>query len=139
MLEVTECTREEQSQVAVCGIRTVYTNSLTLHSTSSVNFKSYMWSFFNNVLFHLNVTFSSRFSVKKIICFLLLSTTYNFNDFMTRLKLLIVSQGSVHILYNADGVGGGFRFCYSVLYMVGGGGFDFCYITLLKFLTYVIF
>ena len=37
--------------------------------------------------------------------------------------------GSVHILYNADGVGGGFRFCYSVLYMVGGG-FDFCYITL---------
>ena len=50
-----------------------------------------------------------------------------------------MAQGSVHILYNADGVGGGFRFCYTVLYMVGGGGFDFCYITLLKLLTYVIF
>ena len=37
--------------------------------------------------------------------------------------------GSLHILYNADGV----VFCYIVLYM--GGGFDFCYITLLKFLT----
>ena len=48
--------------------------------------------------------------------------------------------GSVHILYNADGVGGGFRFCYIVLYMVGGGGgFDFCYITLLTFLIYAIF
>ena len=43
----------------------------------------------------------------------------------------------MHILYNADGVGGGFRFCYTVLYMVGG--VDFCYITLLKLLTYVIF
>ena len=32
---------------------------------------------------------------------------------------------------------GGFRFCYTVLNMVGSG-FDFCYITLLKFLTYVI-
>ena len=28
----------------------------------------------------------------------------------------------MHILYNADGVGGGLRFCYTVLYMVGGGG-----------------
>ena len=51
--------------------------------------------------------------------------------------------GSVHILYNADGVGGGgrggcvggggggggggLRFCYTVLYRVGSG-FDFCYI-----------
>ena len=43
----------------------------------------------------------------------------------------------MHILYNADGVGvgGGLRFCYTVLYMVGGGSFDFCYITLLKFVT----
>ena len=32
----------------------------------------------------------------------------------------VSSLGSVHILYNADGVGGGFRFCYTVLYMVGG-------------------
>ena len=30
--------------------------------------------------------------------------------------------GGVHILYNADGVGGGLRFCYTLLYMVGGGG-----------------
>ena len=44
----------------------------------------------------------------------------------------------MHILYNADEMGGGFGFCYTVLYMVGGG-FDFCYITLLKFLTYFIF
>ena len=44
----------------------------------------------------------------------------------------------MHISYNADGVGGGFRFCYTVLYMVGSG-FDFCYITLLKLSTYVIF
>ena len=50
----------------------------------------------------------------------------------------LLTLGSVHILYNADGVGGGFRFCYIVLYMVGGG-FDFCYITLLKFLIYAIF
>ena len=44
--------------------------------------------------------------------------------------------GSVHILYNADDV-----WVYVLLYCViyGGGGFDFCYITLLKFLTYVIF
>ena len=44
----------------------------------------------------------------------------------------------MHILYNADGVGVGLGFCYTVLYMVGGG-LDFCYITLLKLLTYVIF
>ena len=51
----------------------------------------------------------------------------------------VETMGSVHILYNADGVGGGgFRFCYIVLYMVGGG-FDFCYITLLKFSIYAIF
>ena len=45
--------------------------------------------------------------------------------------------GSVHILYNADGVGRGFRFCYTgytVLYIVGGG-FDFCY----KYNTFIIF
>ena len=46
--------------------------------------------------------------------------------------------GGMHILYNADGVGGGLRFCYTLLYMVGGGGFDFCYITLSQFSTYII-
>ena len=42
----------------------------------------------------------------------------------------------MNILYNADGVGGGFRFCYSgytVLYIVGGW-FDFCY----KYNTFII-
>ena len=37
-----------------------------------------------------------------------------------RATLWLRLLGSVHILYNADGVGGGFRFCYTVLYMVGG-------------------
>ena len=51
-----------------------------------------------------------------------------------------MSKGVVHILYNADGVGGGVGLGFVILcYIWWGGGFDFCYITLLKFLTYVIF
>ena len=46
--------------------------------------------------------------------------------------------GSVHILYNADGVMMGLGFVI-VCYIWWGGGFDFCYITPLTFLTYVIF
>ena len=46
---------------------------------------------------------------------------------------------SVHILYNADGVGVGLGFVIVCYIWWGGGGFDFCYITLLKILTYVIF
>ena len=41
----------------------------------------------------------------------------------------------MHILYNANGIGGGFKFCYTVLYMVGGG-FDFCYNTSKIFNTF---
>ena len=45
---------------------------------------------------------------------------YSMGHFHISIYIYIYIYGSVHILYNADGVGGGFRFCYTVLYRVGG-------------------
>ena len=66
------------------------------------------------------------------------NTFDNHIDPLLKLNNKILRIGSVHILYNADGVGEWVKvLLYCVIY--GGGGFDFCYITLFKFSTYFIF
>ena len=57
--------------------------------------------------------------ISHIICFFTSSPQVICSLFLSE-KLLYISIGGVHILYNADGVGGGLRFCYTLLYMVGG-------------------